>query len=114
MKRGLVGGTGFTGLFFRGFPVLADEKAAAQTLYFVNEDYVDFYALPLALTEPVRFKSVDIRGNDYSSVLGLGFSWSGWIKPTNQAAVVGHIYLGGDLVTNNPKRHGRLTGITGV
>lgn len=114
MKKGLVGGTGFTGLFFKGFPILPDEKATSQTLTFVNEDYVDFYALPLALTEPVKFKSADIKGNDYSSVMGLGFSWSGWIKPSNQAAVVGHIYLGGDLVTNNPKRHGQLTGITSV
>ena len=112
MKRGLEGGTGFVGLFFKGFPILADEKATAQTLFFVNEDFVDWYALPMALTEPIKFKSVDIRGNDYSSVLGLGFSWSGWIKPSNQAAVVGHIYLGGDLLTSNPKRHGRLTGIT--
>lgn len=114
VKRGLVGGTGFSSLHFMGFPILRDEKATSQTLYFVNEDFVDFYALPMVLTESVKYKSVDIRGNDYSSVLGLGFSWSGWIKPSNQAAVVGHIYLGGNLVTNNPKRHGRLTGITGV
>lgn len=114
VKRGLAGGTGFTSLYFMGFPILPDEKATAQTLFFVNEDYVDFYALPMALTESIKFKSQDVRGNDYSSVMGLGFSWSGWIKPSNQAAVVGHIYLGGNLVTNNPKRHGRLTGITGV
>ena len=115
MKGGLVGGTGFKALHFKGFPILADEKVApTQTLYFVNEDFIDFYALPLPLTEAVKYKSVDYRGVDYSSVLGLGFSWSGWIKPSNQAAIVGHIYLGGELVTDNPKRHGRLTGITGV
>lgn len=114
VKNGYVGGTGFTGLFFKGFPVLADEKATANTLFFVNEDWVDFYALPVALTEPIKFKSQSIEGNDYSSVMGLGFSWSGWIKPSNSASVVGHIYLGGELVTFNPKRHGRLTGITSV
>ena len=114
MKRGLEGGSGFTALFFRGVPILSDEKATTETLFFVNENYLDFYALPMATTEAIKFKSSEIKGNDYSSVLGLGFSWSGWIKPSNQAAVVGHIYLGGELVTFNPKRHGRLTGITGV
>lgn len=114
MKNGMVGGTGFTGYFFKGFPVLADEKATAQTLFFLNEDYLDWYALPLALTEPVKFKSQDVKGNDYSSVQGLGFSWSNWIKPSNQAAVVGHIYLGGELTTSGPRFSGRLTGITGV
>ena len=114
MKNGLVGGSGFVGLFFRGVPVLADERATAQQLAFINENFLDFYALPMAMSEPVKFKSVDIRGNDYSSVLGLGFSWSGWIKPSNQAAVVSHIYLGGELVTSGPDKHSRLTGITGV
>lgn len=114
VKRGLVGGTGYIGYYFKGFPILADRKATAQNLFFINEDFIDFYALPFALTEPIKYKSVDIKGNDYSSVLGLGFSFSGWIKPSNQAAVIGHIYLGGELVTNNPRRHGRLTGITSV
>ncbi len=112
MKGGLTGGTGFTALYFKGAPLLADEKATAQTLFAVNEDYLDFYALPLALTEPIKYKSVDVRGNDYSSVLGLGFSWSGFIKPSNQAAVVGHIYLGGEFVTSGPRFQGRLTGVT--
>lgn len=114
IKGGFAGGTGFTGYFYKGFPILTDEKATSQTLFFINEDWIDWYALPVALTEPIKFKSVDIQGNDYSSVLGLGFSWSGWIKPSNSASVVGHIYLGGELVTFNPKRHGKLTGITSV
>lgn len=111
---GLVGGTGFTGLFFKGFPILADEKATSGVLYFVNEDFLDFYALPMAMTKPIKFRSQDIEGNDYSEVEGLGFSWSDWIKPTNSASVVGHVYLGGELVSANPKRHAKLTGITGI
>lgn len=112
--QGYVGGTGFTGLFYKGFPVLADEKATSGVLYFVNEDFIDFYALPMALTTPIKYRSQDIDGNDYSEVEGLGFSWSDWIKPTNSAAIVGHIYLGGELISANPKRHAKLTGITTV
>lgn len=112
--QGYIGGTGFTGLFFKGFPVLADEKSTSGVLYFVNEDFLDFYALPMAMTSPISYKSQDIEGNDYSEVTGLGFSWSDWIKPTNSAAIVGHIYLGGELISANPKRHAKLTGIVGV
>lgn len=111
---GNIGGTGFTGLFYKGFPILADEKCTSGVLYFLNEDFLDFYALPMALTEPAKFRSQDIEGNDYSEVQGLGFSWSGWVKPTNSASVVGHIYLGGELISQNPKRHSKLTGITSV
>ena len=108
-----VGGTGFTALMFRGIPVLADEKATAQTLYMVNENFMHWYALPVAETEAVKFRPQDIKGTP-QGVEGLGFSWSGWIKPANQAAIISHIYLGGQLLTDNPKRHAKLTGITGV
>lgn len=111
---GLIGGTGFTGLFYKGFPILADEKCPSGFLYFLNEDFLDFYALPMALTEPVKYRTQDIEGNDYSEVEGLGFSWSNWIKPVNSASVIGHVYLGGELISPNPKRQGALTGITGV
>lgn len=114
MRGGMTGGTGFTGLFYKGFPILADEKATSGVLYFVNEDFIEWRALPVAMTQPVNFKVTDIEGNDYTNVKGLGFSWSDWIKPTNQAAVIGHIYLGGELWSSNPKRHGKLTGVTSV
>lgn len=111
---GLIGGTGFTGLYFKGFPILADEKCNTGDLYFLNEDFIDFYALPLATTEAVKYKTQDIEGNDYSEVEGLGFSWSNWIKPTNSASVIGHVYLGGELICDNPLRQGVLTGCTNV
>ncbi len=111
---GFYSGTGFTGLYFKGFPILADEKATSGVLFFLNEDFLDFYALPMKMTTPISFRSQDIDGNDYSEVQGLGFSWGDWIKPTNSASVVGHIYLGGELYSANPKRHGKLTGVTSV
>jgi len=76
--------------------------------------YMNGFPLPMAMQTPVAYKSQDIEGNDYSDVKGLGFSWSGWIKPTNAASVVGHIYLGGELISANPRRHGKLTGISSV
>lgn len=111
---GFYSGTGFTGLYFKGLPVLADEKCTSGVLFFINEDFLDFYALPMAMTTPIAYRSQDIQGNDYSEVQGLGFSWTDWIKPTNSASVVGHIYLGGELWSSDPKRHGKLTAITSV
>ena len=112
--EGIKGGTGFTALDYKGIPVLADEKATAQTLFFLNENYLDWHALKMPFAEQIAFASRDIEGNDYSDVKGLGFQWGGWIKPSNAAAVIGHVYLAGELTGTNPKRHGRLTGLTGV
>lgn len=111
--KGLSGGTGFDSLHYAGKPIMADEKATSGVLNLLREDDLDFYALPYKLAKPVSYKS-QIKGNDYGSPMGLGFSWSDWIIPANAAGVVGHIYFGGQFITRNPKRHGKLTGITGV
>lgn len=114
-QTGLIGGTGFTGLDYKGFPILADEKCTSGVLFFLNQDYLDFYALPFADGTPIPVKgNSEIIGNDYNSVTGFGFTWSGWIKPANQASFVGHTYLGGQLISDNPRRQGKGTGITGI
>lgn len=109
-------GTGATGFFYKGFPIIADEKCTSGVLFFLNENFINWYAVPVAkeFGGPIKYSPVEIVGNDYDKQLGLGFSWSGWIKPTNQAAIIGHVYLGGDFVCDNPKRNGKLTGITSV
>ena len=111
--KGMTGGTGFTALEYNAKPVIQDEKCTAQALIAVNENYVDWYALPFFGARPVSYKS-QIQGNDYDAPLGLGFAWSDWIIPANAGSVVGHIYFGGQFITTNPKRHGKLTGITGI
>ena len=113
VMKGMQGGTGFTGLNYMGKAVVADEKCTSGTFQMLNENYLDFYALPYYDAQPVAYKG-QIEGNDYEAPMGLGFSWSGWIKPANSASVVGHIYFGGQFITTNPKRHGKLTAITGI
>lgn len=109
----MTGGTGFAALFYNGRPILMDEKCTSGTFQMLNETYMDFYALPYKFAKSVAYKS-QIEGNDYEAPIGLGFSWSDWIIPANSASVVGHIYFGGQFITTNPKRHGKLTGITGI
>ena len=111
--KGLVGGTGFTALEYNAKPIVADEKCTSGAFIMLNENFVDWYALPYFNAKPIGYKS-QIEGNDYEAPLGLGFSWSDWIIPANSASVVGHIYFGGQFITTNPKRHGKLTGITGI
>lgn len=111
--KGLTGGTGFTALYYNGKPILMDEKCTSGTFQMLNENYIDFYALPYKFAKSVKYKS-QIEGNDYNAPIGLGFSWSDWIIPANAAGVVGHIYFGGQFVTTNPKRHGKFTTTVGI
>lgn len=113
VKGGLHGKEGFSSLDYNGADIIADEKCTSGAFIAVNENFVDWYALPFFNAKAIAYKS-QIEGNDYDAPIGLGFSWSDWIVPANAGSVVGHVYFGGQFITTNPKRHGKLTGITGI
>ena len=99
---------------FRGIPHIADEKSTSQTLWAVNENYLEWYGLKdrdlksISLGKTIEGVYSEVPSED------TGFQWSGWLTPTNQYSQIAHIYLLGNLVTFQPRRHGRLTGITGA
>lgn len=104
----------FAGLDYQGFPVFMDEKCTSGVLFFLNENFIEWRAMKSKMGKSVPYDPAPIEGNDYKSIGDFGFSWTDWIKPINQYAIVGHLILEGELLTTNPKRHGKLTGITGV
>ena len=111
--KGMTGGTGFTALEYNAKPIIQDEKCTSGAFIALNENFVDWYALPFFNAKAIAYKS-QIQGNDYEAPMGLGFSWSDWIIPANAGSVVGHVYFGGQFITTNPKRHGKLTSVTSI
>ena len=65
-------------------------------------------------SEPVKFVEKDFEDNDYENIKGLGFHWTGWVKPVNQLAYVGRVVLAGEFWSKNPRRHGRGYDILGI
>lgn len=111
---------GFQGLMFAGMEIVPDRKnPTAGVMYFLNENYIDWYALDVSMEQFEGARKVDVAsklftGNSYAEVDSLGFYWTGFIKATNMFAFNSFIVLGGNLVTDNPRRHGALTGITQI
>ena len=110
---------GFSGLMFAGLELVPDRKATAGQLVMLNESFLDFYGLDVELDAFEGAKKVEVAsklfaGNSYNEVSNLGFYWTGFIKSNNQFAFNSFIILGGNLCTDNPRRHGKLTGITGI
>jgi hypothetical protein len=97
-KAGVTGNAGFTGLMFRGMPIISDDKCPTGNLFMLNENYLDMYEMSA----------------DPNFVQGTkeGFAWTGWKKPTNQDVIVGQILWYGQLVGTQPRKHARRTGIT--
>ena len=111
----LKGTAGFMSLTFRGIPWIADEKSTAQTLWAPNENYMFWYGLSDPDLKPINLGTgtMETPYEEFPSK-NVGFQWTGFMRPINQYGEVAHMYLLGNYVNWNPKRNGRLTGITGV
>ena len=107
--------TGAQKLTFKGIPVHIDPKATAQTMYFLNSKMLKFargMAVTSAKEEAVGSKITQMEGVPEGNMANLGFVWSGFKRPSNQNAVVGHLTLRGELIPKDPGRLGKITGIT--
>lgn len=113
-RSALTGEMGFDTLFYRGTPWVADEKATAQTVFMLNERYLHWYGLKHKMHSQVSLGSSTIDGvySDVPSVKGM--HWTGLKEPVNQDAEIGQFLLFGNMVSNNPRRLGQLTGVTSV
>lgn len=96
-NAGVSANAGFTGLMFRGMPIISDDKCPSGELYMLNENYLDLYEMP---ADP-----------NFVSGSQEGFSWTGWKKPTNQDVIVSQLLWYGQLVGTEPRKHSRRTGI---
>lgn len=118
----LKGAAGFTALSYRGIPVIADEACTSGVWYMINERYLEWRGRTIV---PSKYsgvlEKVSLVGNTMEGVAAeiKAPSDAGWffqkqqVMP-NQAGMIGRFYVIGQMVGSQPRRHGKLTGITGV
>lgn len=83
---------GFETILFRRIPIVVDSHTSpAQSIYFLNENFLDLYSL---------------REEN--------FSFEPFRKPINQKAIIGYIFWTGNLVCNNPRFQGLEENVTGA
>ena len=118
-------GQGFRALEYRGKPIIDDDFATSGYLFFLNEESFGWVARTVVPDEYKSYVSkVDLgTSRAYEGVgadsFDLPSEYNGWFyqKPMvlpNQAGTIGRFYVIGQFVTWEPRRNGRLTGITGV
>lgn len=95
---GITANAGFTGLMFRGMPLISDDKCPSGNLFMLNEKTISLYGI----------------APDPNFVEGSkeGFGWTGWKKPTNQDVIVGQFIWYGQLVGTEPRKNSRRISIT--
>ena len=121
----IAGGIGFNALTFRGIPLIKDDFATAQTVFALNENYL-FYAgrtiVPedwKGFLEKVNLGTMKAYEGTGASAMDLPSEYNGWfwqkdmVMPS-QAGMIGRCYVIGQLMTTQPRRLGKLTGVTSV
>lgn len=117
----LKGAAGFTALTYRGIPVIKDDAATAQNLWMINENYLEWRGRTRVpseyggILEKVSLgRRSTMEGNDFLPSEAHGVFFQKMQMLPNQAGMVGRYHVYGQMVTSQPRRHGRLTGILGV
>ena len=112
---------GFTCLEYRGIPFIRDKSATSGKLYFLNENYLDWYGRTMVPPEykgilsPIKLgKATTVEGQNAKPSDFHGFFYQDKIMMPNQAGLISRIFVVGQLVSFSPQRQGVLTVITGV
>ena len=120
-EQGLKGTQGFVAVTYKGIPYVRDEKATAQTLFMLNENWLDWYGWKVesSAAEATGYKSISLTDSTIEGLYGedamdnfTGFAWSGFRSPQNAFGGIADLIILGNLMSWQPRRHGKLTGIT--
>lgn len=118
-------GAGMLAIEHRGKPIIADDFCTSQALLYLNEDSFGWVARSVVpekyskLVEKVNLGTSKAYEGVGAQAMDMPSEYNGWfyqkdmILP-NQAGTIGRFYVIGQFVTWEPRRNGKLTGITSV
>jgi hypothetical protein len=109
----LKGSTGFNAINYRGRPVVADDKCTSGIFFWLNENYLAFPRLVSSDLEQISSISQVTEGFYKGVPPASAFQFREMMSPINQFGQVGFLVLMGNLIHKQPRRNGKLIGITG-
>jgi len=110
--EGLTGFGGFNALVYRARPLVADDNATSGTYFWINEHYLTFKRLIDSSLNQIA-STVEVTEGFYKDVpMPSAFQFRELMSPVNQYGEVGLLMLMGNLIHRQPRRNGKLIGIT--
>jgi hypothetical protein len=109
----LGGAGGFIALTWRGRPIYADDKATGGTFFWINENYLDFAVQKSPDLRDISSTVESMEGFYEDVPFPSAFQFRDLMSSINQLGEVGVVILLGNLICRQPRRNGKLTGITG-
>lgn len=103
---------GFNSLVYRGRPIFADDNATIGTYFWINSNYLEFKRLIDSSLNQIG-STVEVTEGFYKDVpMPSAFQFRELMSPVNQYGEVGLLLLMGNLIHRQPRRNGKLTGVT--
>lgn len=110
----LKGAFGADSISYRGKNVVADDKCPSGVFHWMNEHYLDFYRLIdpdlKQISSKIEVTENPNRENQQPSFLQM----RDFLSPVNQLGKVAALVVLGNLIHRNPRRNGKITGITKI
>ena len=118
-------GAGFLAIEHRGKPIIADDFATSGVLFYLNEDSFGWFGRSIVpekyskLVEKVNLGTNKATEGVGAQTMDMPSEYNGWFYQKdmvlpNQAGTIGRFYVIGQFATWEPRRNGKLTGITSV
>jgi hypothetical protein len=104
---------GFISISWRGRPMVADDKAPSGTFFWINEKYLFFAVQRSAELRDISSTVESMEGFYEDVPFPSAFQFRDLMSSINQLGQVGGVVLLGNLMDDQPRRDGKLTGITG-
>lgn len=115
-KESMGGMAGFECLTYSGIPIIFDEYCPSGTIFFINENVVEWHGIPSvkkgAVTYDLNKGPVKVLGPNTDVDRSMGVTWLGFKEPFNQYGEAGQFILHGALEVRSPKFNGKVTGVT--
>lgn len=109
----LKGVAGFNAITYRGRPVVADDKCTSGVFFWLNENYLEFDRLLDDQLNSIASTNEVTEGFYKDVPMPSAFQFRELMAPVNQYGEVGFLVLLGNMFHRQPRRNGKITGITG-
>lgn len=120
-REALKGVAGFTALSYRGVPIIKDDAATSGVFFLLNENYLKWHGRTMVPKEyeghieKISLGTADTQeGVSAAPYETYGFFFQPEQMVINQGSLIGRIWVFGQMCTAQPRRHGKLTGITAI
>ena len=110
--QALKGLAGYTAIWYRGIPIVKDEKCTSGYIYYINTDVTYWSGLPHPKHGMVSLGTSTIEGVGNPVPRNHGISWTGFKEPINQDGETGQFILYGQMLCEMPRYNGVDQGVT--